>query len=394
MKILQVTNFYKPIWEAGGPARSTYEMSRHLIARGHDVTVYTTNWAYQDYHLTTNTPVDVEGVRVYYFENLRKYAPHLLPPTPYYSPVVARKEVGSYDIVHMNEYRALLTAGVCRYARRYRVPYVLQARGSLPKIMHGQRLKGFFDRVWGSRMLHGAARVIALNPREVEQYGMMGVAPERIVTIPNGVDLTLFRDLPKPGTFREAFDIPEDEQIILFLGRIHRIKGTDLLVDAFAEVLQRGYRARLVIVGPDAGLLPALKQQISALGIGERILFTGPLYEARDKLSAYIDADVYVLPSVYETFPNSVLEANACGTAAILTDRCGIAEMIDGKGGVVVRYDRDDLRDAIIELLDDDAMRRRFGTDGKKMVFSEFGWETIVERVEGLYREVVEEQSL
>jgi glycosyltransferase involved in cell wall biosynthesis len=243
-------------------------------------------------------------------------------------------------------------------------------------------------------MLHGAARVIALNPREVEQYGMMGVAPERIVTIPNGVDLTLFRDLPKPGTFREAFDIPEDEQIILFLGRIHRIKGTDLLVDAFAEVLQRGYRARLVIVGPDAGLLPALKQQISALGIGERILFTGPLYEARDKLSAYIDADVYVLPSVYETFPNSVLEANACGTAAILTDRCGIAEMIDGKGGVVVRYDRDDLRDAIIELLDDDAMRRRFGTDGKKMVFSEFGWETIVERVEGLYREVVEEQSL
>lgn len=393
MRILQVTNFYKPIWEAGGPARSTYEMARHLSARGHDVTVYTTNWAYQDYHLATNTPVDVEGVRVYYFENLRKYAPHLLPPTPYYSPVVARKEVSSYDIIHMNEYRALLTAGVCRYARRYQIPYVLQARGSLPKIMHVQRLKGFFDRFWGSRMLRDAARVIALNPREVEQYGMMGVEQERIVTIPNGVDLTLFDDLPKPGAFREAFGIPEDERIVLFLGRINRIKGTDLLVDAFAEILRQGYRARLVIVGPDAGLLSVLKQQIAALGIEEHILFTGPLYEARDKVSAYVDADIYVLPSVYETFPNSVLEANACGTPAILTDRCGIAEMIDGRGGVVVRYDRRELRDAIAGLLDDDAARQRYGKDGKAMVFGEFGWESVVQRVEGLYREVLEEQS-
>ncbi len=393
MNILQVANFYKPIWEAGGVARSTYELSRHLAARGHAVTVYTTNWAYQDYDLTTNAPVDVEGVRVYYFENLRRYAPSLLPPTPYYSPVVARREIDSFDIIHMNEYRALLTAGVCRYARKYDVPYVLQARGSLPKIMQVQRLKGFFDSIWGERMLRGASRVIALNPREVEQYEAMGVERERIVTVPNGVDLSLFRDLPEPGRFREAFGIPDDEQIILFLGRINRIKGTDLLVDAFADILREGHRARLVIVGPDGGLLPSLKQQIAALGIADRILFTGPLYETRDKLSAYIDADVYVLPSLYETFPNTVLEANACGTAAILTDRCGIAEMIDGRGGRVVRYDRDELASAIIDMLKDDAGRRRFGEDGRTMVFSEFGWGSVVERMENLYKTVLEERG-
>jgi len=394
MKILQVANFFKPIWEAGGVARSTYELSRQLVERGHDLTVYSTNWAYFERDLPTNRPINLESMRVYYFDNLRQYSPvDMLPPIPWYAPVVARREVKDFDIIHMNEYRSLLTVSVYRYAKKYGTPYVLQARGSLPKIMQVQRLKSLFDLAWGNDVLRSASRVIALNRREVDQYRLMGVEEEKIETIPNGVDLSLFEDLPPGGTFRKMYGIGEDEEIILFLGRINPIKGADLLVDAFAEVLSEWRTVRLVIVGPDGGQLPALKRQIHALGIDKKVLITGPLFENPAKIAAYLDADIYVLPSMYETFPNSVLEANACATPAIITDRCGSAEIFNGKSGYVVGYDRAELRDAMLDLLRNPDLRRSFGRAGREMVFAEFGWDRIVAKVERLYETILAEDA-
>jgi glycosyltransferase involved in cell wall biosynthesis len=394
MKILQVANFFKPIWEAGGVARSTYELSRHLVERGHDLTVYSTNWAYFERDLPTNRPVSLESMQVYYFDNLRQYSPvDVLPPIPWYAPFVARKEVKDFDIVHMNEYRSLLSVSVYRYAKKYGTPYVLQARGSLPKIMQVQRLKSLFDIAWGNDLLRSASRAIALNQREVDLYVQMGVEEDRIETIPNGVDLSLFENLPEKGTFRKMYGIGEDEEIILFLGRLNPIKGADLLIDAFSMVLSEWSTARLVIVGPDGGQLPALEQQIHALGLGKKILVTGPLFENPAKIAAYLDADIYVLPSMYETFPNSVLEANACGTPAIITDRCGSAEIFNGKSGYVVGYDRTELRDAILDLLRNPDIRKAFGKAGREMVFAGFGWDRIVAKVEKLYENVLAEDA-
>jgi glycosyltransferase involved in cell wall biosynthesis len=67
--------------------------------------------------------------------------------------------------------------------------------------------------------------------------------------------------------------------------------------------------------------------------ISNRVLFTGPIYDA-NKLAAYVDADVYVLPSIYETFPITAMEACACGTPVILTKGCGIGDIIDGQAGL------------------------------------------------------------
>ena len=391
MKILQVTNFFKPSWESGGPARNTYELSKRLIERGHDVTVYTTDGFKTRLDVEKNKPVEVDGIRTYYFKNLSGYlARKMTLPIPYYLPIVARRELRNFDVIHIHEYRMMLAVVIHHYAKKYGVPYILQARGSLvPYTQKGRRFKNIVGRFFGYSISKDASKVIALTKTEVEQYKNKGVDEDKIVIVPNGIDPYDYNNLPRRGEFRRRYLIGADEKIILYLGRIHKIKGIDLLVKAFADLVKELVDIRLVIVGPDDGFLLTLKKQIEDLKIDDKILLTGPLYE-RDKLKAYVDADVYVLPSVHETFPATVLEACACSTPVVVTDRCGIADFVD-KVGYVVEYDRDQLRDVILRILSDDELRVRFGEKGKRLVGEEFEWSVIIKQIEKIYRDVISE---
>jgi glycosyltransferase involved in cell wall biosynthesis len=252
-----------------------------------------------------------------------------------------------------------------------------------------QRLKRVYDQVWGNNILKDASKVIALTRTEADQYKKMGVDENKIEIVPNGIDLSEYDNLPERGEFRRKYLIRDDEKIILYLGRIHKIKGVDLLVKAFADLIKESDDVRLVIAGPDDGFLSTLSGQIEDLKIDDKILFAGPMYE-RDKLEAYVDADVYVLPSVYETFPVTVLEACACGTPVIITDRCGIVDIVERVGHVVeYEYGGAQLRDAVFEVLSDDGLRRRFGEEGQRLVRAEFGWDGIVKSVEELYKDCI-----
>jgi len=146
---------------------------------------------------------------------------------------------------------------------------------------------------------------------------------------------------------------------------------------------------KVVIVGPDDGYLPALKILIVDLEVNDKVLFTGPLY-GQEKLEAYVDAEVYVLPSSYEIFGITLLEACACGTPVVVTDRCGIADVINGQAGLVVPYDKEQLRQALLHILGNDKLRREFGEKGKLLVRERFNWEKIAEQIEDLYKRVLE----
>jgi glycosyltransferase involved in cell wall biosynthesis len=115
------------------------------------------------------------------------------------------------------------------------------------------------------------------------------------------------------------------------------------------------------------------------------VLFTGPLY-GQDKLSAYVGADVYVLPSFYETFP-LLIEACACGTPVIVTPECGIADLVKNFGCVVER-DAGELCTAMCQLLSNEKNRRNLGQKGRQFVARELSWDKIIIRIEEIYRNV------
>lgn len=393
MKILQVTSFFKPMWESGGVARVAYEISRHLKDRGHDITVYTTNRSVYPRDIETNKPVDVEGMEVYYFENLRKYFPwKTLPVIPYFLPFVARKQIKEFDIIHVHEHRTLLAVIVHHYAVKHNIPYVLQSHGSVLPFFAKQRFKKLSDSIWGYRILKDASKVIALTDTEAKQYKKMGVDEDKIEIIPNGVSLSEFEKLPEKGEFRKRYSIKNNEKVVLYLGRMHKIKGIDLLVEAFAELAKEMDDIKLVMVGPDGGILSSLKKKIENQKIGERVLFTGPLYD-NDKLQAYVDADVYVLPSVYEIFGITALESCACGTPVVVTDQCGISEFLNNTG-CVVEYDKEQIRNAIIEIFNNKKLYKKYSINGKKLARDKLNNKKIVKDIEKIYFNIPQDQSI
>jgi glycosyltransferase involved in cell wall biosynthesis len=391
MRILQVSNFFKPLWETGGVTKVNYEISKNLVQKGHDVTVYTTDGYKPYFGIQTNQLVKVDEIKVYYFTNLFKRVIKRTNLTfPYYLPFVLRKEIRNFDVIHIHEHRTLLAACVHYYAKKYNVPYVLQAHGSVLPHFQKQGLKMLFDIIFGYSVLKDASKLIALTDTEAKQYIQMGIDESKICIIPNGIDLKEYENLPEKGEFRKKYSIKENEKIILYLGRIDKIKGIDLLIDAFSQLKLELNNVKLVIVGPKNDYFSILNENVKNLNLNDFVLFTGPLY-GRDKRAAYVDADVYVLPSRYETFPNTVLEACLCGTPVIVTDRCGISDIVvNYKLGSVVKFDKTQLKCAIVQFLNEKFKNDAF-CDCVPILKDSFDWSSILVKIECLYKGIKEE---
>ena len=378
MKILQVIHFFSPL-HGGGSIDVLFNLSKSLIKRGHEVTVCTT-----DFELDTKFIKSLDYVNVIPFHCITNIGGVLISPE---MKTYLNQNINKFDIIHMHNFRTYQNIIVHKFAQKHKIPYVLQAHGAVPRIIEKKGLKYLFDIFFGYKILRDTSKVIALTKTEAEQYKKMGVDENKIEIVPNGIDLSEYENLPDKGVFRNKYGIKSNEKIVLYLGRIHRIKGIDLLVEAFSDLLDKMEDVKLVIVGFDDGFLSTLKAQIEDLKIGNRILFTGPLYEM-DKLEAYVDADVYVLSSVYETFPITVLEAYACGTPVIVTDRCGISDIVE-KIGFVVEYDKEKLKDAMIKILSTSGLGNKFEGNGRKLVEDEFNWDGIIKNLEEMYLKLI-----
>ncbi|MCC6019418.1 MAG: glycosyltransferase family 4 protein, partial [Candidatus Verstraetearchaeota archaeon] len=270
------------------------------------------------------------------------------------------------------------------------VPYVLQAHGSVPRVGSWKTLKLLYDAVYGNELLRGASRAIALTKAEAGHYRRMGVPEEKIAIVPNGIDLSEYSNLPPKGTFKKKFNIPEHKKIILYLGRIHKTKGIDLLIKAYLY-LKNEMKDRdtiLVIVGPDDGYLSEARNLANSLGLYNSVMFIG-FISRKDKLRALVDADVFITPSFYG-FPMTFLEACAVGTPIVTTSLGDKLEWIDGNTGFIAQPIARDIAEAIYRIISDDELRRRFSRNCLEIVKSEFSIEKVVERLEKVYEEVFE----
>lgn len=348
MRILHVCPYFKPSWEAGGPPRFVYELASQQVAMGHDVTVYTTDGFKERLNVKKDTMVDVNGIKTYYFRNLSMYLTAKFNlPLPCYLPVVAVKQIRSFDIIHIHEHRTFLAIVTSLLATRQNIPYVVQPHGSAPRMIKAWQ-KRLFDTLIGNRIIYNAKRIIASSRIESQYYKRVypNLEERMIARVPNPVNIP---KKPTVGSFRRKWGL-EDDRIILYLGRIHERKGLNLLVKAFNQI--KDDNLKLVIAGPDDHYLQRLKKLISELGLEDRIILTGPLY-GPSKFEALVDADVFVLPSdEYESFGMAAAEAIACGTPVIVTSNCGISEWIDPASGIIVEADEKSIKDAIIKILE------------------------------------------
>lgn len=391
MRILQVTNFFKPSFEAGGVARVAYDISKSFVKNNHEVTVFTTNRSKKNLDVKVNKPLNIEGMKIYYFDNIRKYFPVKIVPIPYYLPIIARKEVQNFDIIHIHEHRTLLAIIVHYYAKKYNIPYVLQAHGSALPFLQKQKLKKIFDIFFGYNILKDASRVIALNETEASQYQKMGVNPYKIEVIPNGIDLSNYNNAPKKGTFRAKNSISINDKIILYVGRLHRSKGIDLLVNSYSILIKNIPDSKLVFMGPDDGFRIELELLCEKLGVRENVLFTG-FVDSDTKMAALIDSDVFVTPS-FSGFPVSFLEACVFGLPIITTTKGDNLDWIDNKVGYVVPYNDEELSDAIFNILSDEILRKKYSDEANKLIETIFSMDVFINSVYEVYQKCVKQSK-
>jgi glycosyltransferase involved in cell wall biosynthesis len=269
------------------------------------------------------------------------------------------------------------TIQACMLAGRLGVPWVLSTHGMLhPRAMARHRWRKELALRFAGPVLLDASRLLVLNAGEAESVlRRTGASPE---VMPNGVDESEFRSLDAGAALRALCPALEDRRYVLFVGRLHPIKGTEDLVRSFAHARAKGLGADLILAGPDDGALAATRMAARRARITDHVHFVGRVAGAVRR-SAYAGCAVFAHRPIYEGFGLALVEALASGRPVVTTRNCEL----DGKGaGEFLRWveDTDEaFGDALAEL----GNRSKPGPDlaAQDWVRLNYSWTAIADRV-------------
>lgn len=304
-----------------------------------------------------------------------------------------RQSVADFDIVHIHSVWMYPTVAASRACLKRGVPYVLRPAGSFrPEAFLGnQTLKRIYYMLFEKSHLDNAACVHAVSAVEAEELGALNIrAP--ICVIPNGVNLLDFDHLPSPEEARLRLGLQPEDKVILYLGRLHPIKGLDLLTASFAQVLHRLPGAKLLIAGPTAptvaGYVREVIKMVKYQGIERHTILTGEL-RGEEKWAAYRAADVFVLPSRSENFGIVVAEAMACGVPVVVSRETPWQDVETYNAGRWVELDPNEIAKSIIEILEKPMLARRMGKNSCALVREKYTWDRIAKRMLQVYENIV-----
>lgn len=378
MKILHVIPYFTP--KRGGDVNVCYNLSKHLIKKSHEVTIITTDFEFDEEYAKTLEEV---GVRVIPFHCIANIKLFLISPS---MKKWLKSNIKNFDVIHMHNFRSYQNIIVHHHAKKYGVPYVLQAQGSTPRMIEKKRLKWMFDVAFGYKILKNANKVIAESKEEAEYDRQMGANYEKISVIYNGMDIESFKSLPEHGKFKEKYGI--NGRMILYLGRIHKSKGIEFAIEAFSKLIEEIDDVILVIAGSDDGYKAELEKLIEKLNLNDKIKFTG-FVDENDKISAYVDADLFVHTVRYMGGVGlTPLEAILCNTPVIVTEECG--EFIKKAGcGYLVEYgDVNDLKEKMKYLLENPEEETNMVKRGKRYIEENLTWDKVIMKFDEVYENV------
>ncbi len=374
MRLLYISNYYKPAYSYGGPTTAAARLCEALARQGARVTVLTTqaNGAGK-IDVPPGRAVDVDGVTVYYHPLSLGglgffYSPQLTKAvaTHLQSADFAILQ-GGWGYIVRQAGEAILKAGK---------PYAIPLHGQLLDWAYGQKhlKKKLFFKLILKKYLQRASVLQCTSDREADELEALGITAPKLV-LPYGVRLADYAALPPRGNIREEFHIPPEAAVLLYLGRLHKNKGPDIAIGALGEL--RNPSVHLLLAGSDEmGMLPGLFDDARGLGVSDQVHYVGLLNEAK-VLQAFSDSDLLLVPSrVNENFGMTAVEAMAAGLPVIVSAGIsygGLIEALDA--GRQVESTPVAFGKAARELLADRAYLRSMAINGKRLVSENFNIE-------------------
>ncbi|MBT2675210.1 glycosyltransferase [Streptomyces sp. ISL-14] len=278
------------------------------------------------------------------------------------------------DVVHIHAGRDLVSLTALAVAALRGKRFFTQTHGMVePRHRVVARI---FDRLYVP-LLRRARGCLVLTDRERRALSeVIGPEGPPLLTLPNGM---------RPEHDAAVEHRPHAPEV-LFMARLHPRKRPDAFVEMAALVHRKLPDARFTLYGADEGLLPRVRRLIAAHRLGDVVSYGGALSYDEARL-AYAKAAVYVLPSVDEPFPMTVIEALSAGTPVVCTDTCGMADELARRGAAIVTDGSPRaMADAVCALLADEKERNRLVEAGRRAVEESFSIHAVADRLEDLYR--------
>ncbi|EGG44628.1 glycosyl transferase, group 1 [Streptomyces griseoaurantiacus M045] len=413
MRIAMVSEHASPLAALGGPdagGQNVYvaRLAEELTRRGHQVTVYTRRDAAT---LPERVPLPggavVEHVTAGPAEPIPK--DELLAHMPVFGAHLARawaRERDRPEVVHAHFWMSGIAARLGAHPHGIPVVQTFHALGTVKRRHQGAADTSPPERIGVERGLGRTCdRVLATCSDEVRELAAMGVPRRRVAVVPCGVDADHFR--PDPGRVLSGgtasggpWRPPERRAAhrLLAIGRLVPRKGYDQAVRALPRIpdtellLAGGPPEHRLAEDTEAGRLLRLAGE---LGVADRVRLLGAVDPARmpDLMRA---TDLVLCTPAYEPFGIVPLEAMACGVPVVATDvgghRDSVADRVTGR--LVPPGDPGAVAAAVRELLDDTALRRRYGAAGRDRVLARFTWQRVALGAEQVYRQVAADREL
>lgn len=365
MRIAHVITYVSADGAFGGPIAVARAQAEELARRGHDVHILA-GW-------DGVAELSVPGVTVHLFKvrRLAKGLTGLIAPG---LGAYLRQSKQGFDVIHVHLGRDIVSAPAAILSSRVAKRVVLQPHGMIasdPRV-HAR----IFDAIFTKRIFRSAHRILALTDTELQSLRAVAGGQQKIDRIDNGVRWDPHFDRPSPG----------DTAVVVFLARLHPRKRVLDFAEAAQILVEKGTQAEFRVFGPDEGDLERLQEIIASNAqLASRLSYNGALSPGMG-VAELAKADIYVLPSVGEVFPMTVLESISVGTPPILTKDCGISDELARRGAaVVVDPGAKSMADAIDDLLKSEERRDAIKRAGRVALTEWIGIEAVVDRLEESY---------
>jgi len=381
MKILHVVANLSLEW--GGPTKVVAELTEKLVEKGIEIIIFSPFKRGEELKI-----VKPKGVELQLFP--QNFIDKLWTSYSWDFARAIKQNVHKFDIIHIHEIWHYPNYVASWAAKRAGKPYVITIHGALDPWCLGY--KSFKKKIYASliqkRILKEASIIHAITDEEVKQIKNF-VTNNNITMIPNGINPEDFENLPSRKELEKLYPELIGKKVLLFLGRIHPVKGLDLLTKAFGIVARERDDVCLLIAGPDSdGYRIQIEKLLESEGALNKTIFTGML-NGQKKLIALGGADICVVPSYSEVRSIVALEAMICKLPVIITKQCNFQEVAENRAGIIIESDTKQLVGALNKLLDNPKLCKEMGENGRRLVLENFTWDKIANKMIEIYEDIL-----
>lgn len=389
MRVLLVSDFFAPAWGYGGPPKLVLTVSKQIASMGHEVRVLTTD-ALDERRFLAPNDLPFEVIRARNASNSLAWQRKICIPILSRYAASALREA---DVVHIFQLRSTLSLLAYLGTQFNHKPLVLSPLGGAPLEGSWQRVpKHLFDSLVIPLIKERIGAVMCQTNHEMQVSKRLVVDERRVHLVPLCVESDDSSHLPSKGEFiRKHPELKEFDQIYVFLGRIHKYKGIEMLMKAFQQAFRDNNNA-LVVAGKDEeGHLRFLQNHAASLGIQKKVFFPGEIYH-QNKREAFVDAHAFVItPSIFEETSLAALEAAACGTPVLTTIQAEIPWLEQYSAGFMSEYDVDAISRNLVKMSRIVGNERvKMGLCARKLIDEHYSAQTVAKEIERIYLSLVE----